>query len=111
MEKYIARANIDHSLTILNADVILRPELRDTLIRRLVAEEDKLNYDLEQLEFAESRAAKGRQRLSQVRRLRDAATGAHRDLAERLVANVEAIQRLLDSFCQHLRERVNSRAV
>ena len=68
-------------------------------------------YDLEQLEFAESRAARGRQRLDQVRQLRDGANGAHRDLAERLVANVKLTQRLLDSFCQRLREKVDSHGI
>jgi hypothetical protein len=108
VEKYIARANIDHSLTILNAVVILRPDLKDTLTKRLIAEQDKLAHDLEQLEFAESRAARGRQRLNQVRQLRDGADGIHRDLAERLVANVELTQDLLDGFCQSLREKVKS---
>ena len=75
----------------------------------LIAEEDKLSHDLEQLEFAETRAANGRERLKCVRELRDAADPKDRANAGRLVANIEATQKLLEGFCHQLRERVNSR--
>jgi hypothetical protein len=73
-----------------------------------MAEEDKLSHDLEQLEFAETSAAKGRERLKQVRHLRDNAEPAIRDLAEQLVANVEVTQQLLEDFCRRLRAKVRS---
>jgi hypothetical protein len=108
MHRCIARENIDHYLGILQADVVLGPDKRETVVRLLIAEEDKLSHDLEQLEFAETRAANGRQRLKQVRRLRDGADPAIRGNAERLVVNIEATQRLLEDFCHRLRARVNS---
>jgi hypothetical protein len=67
-----------------------------------------LSHDVEQLEFAQTKAAKGRERLKQVRRLRDNATPALRDNAERLVANVEATQQLVEDFCRQLRAKVRS---
>jgi len=109
MARYIARANIDHYLNILNADVLLGAEHRAAMTKRLIAEEDRLSHDLEQLQFAEDRAAKGRERLKQVQRLRNKADPMHRANAEPLAANVEAIQNLLDSFCDRLRTMANSR--
>ena len=98
MHRFVARANIDHYLGILNSDVLLATETRAAIIKLLTAELDKLSHDLEQLEFAETRAANGRERLKRVRRLRDAADPAHRANAEQLVANIEAIK-LLEGFC------------
>ena len=109
MHRYIARENVDHYLSILNADVVLTCERRETIVKLLIAEEDKLSHDLEQLEFAETRAANGRERLRRVRQLRNRTDPAHRANADRLVANIEATQQLLEGFCHHLRERVNSR--
>ncbi len=111
MYRFIARENIDHYLSILHADVVLSPEKRDSVVKLLIAEEDKLSRDLEQLEFAETRAANGRQRLQQVRRLRDKLDPAMRDNADRLVANIEATQQLLEDFCHQLRTRVKSSSV
>ena len=108
MYRFIARANIDNYISLLNADVLLSPEKRGTIIKLLIAEEDKLSHDLEQLEFAETRAANGRERLNHVRHLRDNAEPRIRDNAERLVANVEAIQQLLEDFCHKLRGQVKS---
>jgi hypothetical protein len=73
----------------------------------LIEEEDKLARDLEQLEFAETRAAKGRKRLNHVRTIRDGLVpGSVEHLqAERLVVNFEAIQKLLEEFCHRLRHR------
>jgi len=109
MHRFIARANIDHYLGILNSDVILETEKRAAIVKLLITEEDRLSHDLEQLEFAEIRAADGRERLKRVRRLRDAVDPLHRANAERLVANIEATQKLLESFSHRLREKVNSR--
>jgi hypothetical protein len=108
MYRFVARANIDHYLSILNSDILLSPERRTVIIKLLIAEEDKLGHDLEQLEFAETRVASGRERLERVRQLCAAANPADRANAERLVATVEATQRLLEDFCHQLRERVKS---
>jgi hypothetical protein len=108
MDQFIARANIDHYLTLLNGGD-LPTDRHATITKLLIAEEDKLSHALEHLEFAETRAANGRERLNHLRRLRDTAHLADREQAERLVANVEALQQLLDSFCRQLQSRVNSR--
>jgi hypothetical protein len=111
MDRFIARANIDHYLGLLN-DEGLASEKRATVVKLLIAEEDKLSHDQEQLGFAESRAANGRDRLNGLRQKLDGVdpSAAHRPTAERLVANVEATQKLLDDFCQQLRTKVmNSR--
>ena len=109
MPTYTARANIDHYLGILNSDILLSSKKRVTIVNLLITELDELSHDLEQLDFAESRAAIGRGRLNHVRQLRDGAGSEIRANAEQLVANVEAIQELLDSFCHELRKRVGCR--
>ena len=106
MHRFVASANIDKCISLLNADVLLSPEKRSSIIDLLIVEEDKLSHDMEQLEFAETRAAEGRERLRQVRHLRDGAGPAIRDSAERLVANVEATQQLVEDFCRRLRAKV-----
>lgn len=109
MDQYVARANIDHYLSLLNvAD--LSPQNSGTITKLLLAEEDKLSHDLEQLEFAETRAAKCRERVDHFRRLRDAfAEGSNdRARADNMLAKFEAIHELMEQFCQHMRGRVNS---
>ncbi len=110
MDRYVARANIDHYLGILN-DGSLAPERRAMITKLLVAEEDSLSHDLEQLQFAEIRAAKGRDRLNHLRRTLDRIRPTERAHAEQLVKTVEEIQHLLDDFCHHLRAKVNSRGL
>jgi hypothetical protein len=110
MPIYAARANIDHYVGILNSDIPLNAEKRVTIVKLLIAELDKLSHDLGHLEFAESRAANGRQRLNDVKQLRDDAGAESHANAQQLVANVEAIQELLESFCHHLRAKVTSRS-
>ena len=108
MHRFVARENIDHYLRLLNSTG-LGPEKRATVTKLLIEEFDNLGHDLEQLEFAETRAASGRDRLNQVRRkLRDLSAPEHRAQAERLVANFEATQKLLDGFCHHLRNKVSN---
>jgi hypothetical protein len=106
--RYIARENIDHYLGLLD-DADLASAKRDVIIKLLIEEEDKLSHNLEQLEFAESRAANGRARLSNLKRIRDGIADPERAAAERLIANFEVRQQLLDGFCHHLRGKVNSR--
>ena len=107
MDRFVARANIDHYLGLLN-DPVLPPEKRATVTRLLIQEEDGLAHDIEQLEFAETRAASGRDLLNHVRGKLDLTAPEHRAQAERLVANFEATQKLLDGFCHHLRNMVNN---
>ena len=106
MEKFLARANIDHYLGLLN-DADLAPEKRTTVTKLLIKEEDNLAHDLEQLEFAERRAADGRDRLHHLRSRLDFTPKPHRAEAKRVVANVEATQHLLEDFCHQLRNKVN----
>ena len=108
MDRFVARANIDHYLSLLN-DPVLPPEKRATVTKLLIEEEDGLAHDIEQLEFAETRAANGRDQLNRIRCKLDISTPEHRAQAERLVASFEATQKLLDGLCHHLRNRVNNR--
>ena len=107
MERFLARANIDHYLGLLN-DADLAPEKRTTVTKLLIQEEDNLAHDLEQLEFAEIRAANGRDRLNSLQSRIDSAPEELRAEAKRLIANVEDIQILLEGFCHQLRNRVNN---
>ncbi len=109
MDQYVARANIDHYLSLLNtAD--LSSQNRGTIAKLMLAEEDKLSHDLEQLEFAEARAVKCRERVDHFRRLRDAFADGSSDRAraDGLLSNFEAIHELMERFCHHMRGRVNS---
>ena len=108
MDSFIARANIDHYIGLLNKDD-LSPKTRTTVTKLLIEEMDGLAHDIEQLEFAETRAGNGRNQLNRMRSELDASAPQHRAHAERLVANLEATQKLLDVFCHHLRNRVNNR--
>ncbi|MBU6462206.1 MAG: hypothetical protein KGL35_12830 [Bradyrhizobium sp.] len=112
MNNYIARANIDHYLELLNKDEI--PSNGNSMIGKLlIEEENKLSHDLEQLEFAESRATACRDRVSHLTRLREcfAAGSSDRVQAERMLANFEDILRLIEGFSDQMRKRVNDRAL
>jgi len=104
----VARTNIDHYLGLLY-DVDLAPEKRAMVTKKLIQEEDNLAHDFEQLEFAEKRAADGRDRLNNLRNRLDLTPKKFRAGTERLVFNVEAIQHLLEGFCRQLRDRANDR--
>ncbi len=108
VDRFIARANIDDYLGLLN-DHDLSPEKHAMVTKLLIAEEDKLGNDLEQLEFAESRAAQGRDRLHKMRVKCYFAHPEIRAEAERLVYNFEAIQELLEGLCHQLRAKASSR--
>jgi hypothetical protein len=112
MDDYVAKANIDHYLSMLNgAD--LTSQNRTMITKLLVAEEDKLARDLEQLDFAEARAAKCRERLNYFSRLRDSfpAGSAERAHADKLLATFESTHQLVEQFCQRLRQKVNSHRI
>ncbi|HZR85954.1 MAG TPA: hypothetical protein VFB02_04075 [Bradyrhizobium sp.] len=112
MHRYVARTNIDHYIGLLGGRD-LAPQSRRTITKLLIAEEDKLSHDLEHLEFAESRAATGRDRVNHQKELRDSfgIGTAERQQAERLLVNFENLQTMLEDFCHLLRQRVNSRGL
>jgi hypothetical protein len=112
MHEFVAKANVDHYLGILNGSD-LTSDNRTNVTRLLIAELNKLSHDLEHLEFAERKAATGRERVNHLRNERDGlpfGTG-ERELAERLLVNCENLQTLLEDFSHRLRERVNSRGL
>ena len=109
MDGYIARANIDHYITLLNGgDLTLQN--RSTITKLLIAEEDKLSHDLEHLEFAEIRAAKSQHRVGYFRKLRDSFVegSTERAHADGVLENFEVTHSLMVQFCHRLREKVNS---
>ena len=112
MHRYVVRTNIDHYIGLLNGND-LASQNRSTITKLLIAEEDKLSHDLEHLEFAESRAANGRDRVIRLKTLRESfAFGSReREQADRLLVNVENLQTMLEDFCHLLREKVTSRGI
>jgi hypothetical protein len=108
MDQFVTRAKIDRCLDLLN-DYNLSDEKRRAITKQLVEEENKLMSDLEQLEFVESRAARGRVRLSLIRRLCEGGKLPDPATAQQVLANIEAVQVLLEGFRDQLRARVNSR--
>lgn len=109
MDSYIAVANIDHYLSILTSQS-LTDSNRATIMKLMIEEEDKLGQDLEHLQFAEIRAARGRDRVNHLRKLRDAFPdgSAERIRAEKMLADFEIIHQLMEQFCRHMRKKVNS---
>jgi hypothetical protein len=107
MHRFVAHANVDHYLDLLNGD--LAPSDRRTITRLLVMEEDKLVGDLQHLEFAERRAASGHERVNELRSLRDGfAFGTpERAQADSLLIVYENSQTLLEDFCRRMREMIN----
>ena len=107
MPNFIFRANIDHCLSLLD-DPHLPDAKRAAIIKLLIEEQDKLAHYQEQLDFAESRAANGRDRIERQRRSLDGIdpSDANRQEAERLLASFEEIQKLLEDFCHRLRAKV-----
>lgn len=109
MDNYIAHANIDHYLELLGQDDI-SPAKVSTVTRLLIEEANKLSHDLEQLQFAESRAAACRHRLIRLRRLRDSFdSSADRMRADDRVQTFEAIVIEVESFCSRMRKKVQNR--
>jgi hypothetical protein len=107
MQRFIARANVDHYIGLLNGSD-LTPDRRTAVTRLLIVEEDKLAHDLEYLDFAERRAAEGRDQVRRVRDMRDghAVGTTEREQAEQLLVRCENLQTGLEDFCHRLRERV-----
>jgi hypothetical protein len=108
MDRFVTRANIDHYLELLSDGGCAR-EKRAMVTKLLIEEEDKLGHDLEQVEFAEKRVADGRDRLNHLRSRLDLVPEQQRAEAERLVANFENIQHLLEQFCRQMRDKIDNR--
>ncbi|SFQ21861.1 hypothetical protein SAMN05216330_11968 [Bradyrhizobium sp. Ghvi] len=109
MHRFIARANIDHFIGLLTGSD-LTPDRRNGITTLLIAEFDKLAHDLEHLEFVEKKASEGRNRVSQVRDMRDGHPfgTTQREEAERLLVSCENLQTVLEDFCHRLRAKINS---
>lgn len=109
---YVVRANIDHYFRLLTSQALTGRD-RDTIIKLMVAEENNLGHALEQLEFAETRVARSRDRVDHLRRLRDAfADGStDRTQAEKLLENFEVIHQLMERFYDQMRKKVNSNTI
>lgn len=105
MRRYIVQANIDHYIDVLNRSD-LAPQERSAVTALLSAELGKLGDDLEHLEFAWSRVTNGRDRVVQIRNLRNSsvARSAERELADRQLVAAENLLTLLEDFCHRLRE-------
>jgi hypothetical protein len=108
VDSYIAHANIDHYVNLLTSQN-LAARNRATIIKLMIAEEDKLGRDLEHLQFAEVRTARARDRVNYLSKLRNAfADGsAERLQAEKTLSNFKATHQLMEQFCRHMRKRVN----
>lgn len=103
MGKFIARANIDHYLGILNgADLSVSD--RATVIVLLNAEIDLLSQHTDQISFAEDRHARSRVQVDHQKNVRDGfADGSReREMANGRVAEMEAVCALLDQFRRRL---------
>lgn len=108
MRRYIAQANIDHYIGALT-DGCLTSADRGIVTKLLIDELDKLGHDQEHLEFAESRAAIGRDLVLHARSMRDSLPpgSPEREEAERPLINAENLLTLLQDFCHRLREKAN----
>ncbi|MBR0733271.1 hypothetical protein G6321_00023835 [Bradyrhizobium barranii subsp. barranii] len=110
MHRFIARANVDHYLGILNG-TNLTPQHRSTTMALLIAELDKLSEDAEHLGFAESKLACSRDQVTRAASIRDsvAAGTSEREHAERHLVHLENIHTVIDNFCHRLRNKIASR--
>ena len=99
-------ANIDYYLGLLKDDVLVGGG-RAAVNRLLLEQEDKLARNLEALDFALERAARGRATLMRLRQIRDRLNdpGGRRQ-ADRLIANAETLQAMLDEFYRRCKQSV-----
>jgi hypothetical protein len=108
MDNFVTFANVDHYLDILNGRDVPNQK-RSTIIKLLIEEENKLGRDLEQLQFAEQKAAACRNRAERQRRLRDALDPGSPDWAQadNQLANFESLARHVEGLCQKMRRQMN----
>lgn len=109
MHQYVARANIDHYLGLLYRHD-LSPHNRSVVTMLLVAEGEKLRFDVADLEFAELRAASCHERLMRSKAVRDACLFGtpERVRADSALVNVENVQTQLEDICHRLRAGIAS---
>jgi hypothetical protein len=108
MDHFVARANIDHYLGLLDSSD-LAPNKRPMIIKLLIEEEDKLSHDLEQLEFAEERFARCIQRMGHLTKLRDgfADGSTDRARAEMVLATFGVSYQLTEQFYRRMRQKAD----
>lgn len=110
VDRFIACANIDHFVSVLNNSDLTHPN-RAVITKMLIAEEDKLGRSLEELDFAEDRTARSWDRVNHARKLRDGYPegSVERASADKRLESFEAIHRLFEQFCHQLRSAVSAR--
>lgn len=112
MENFIARANIDRFLSVLNSSDLTETN-RSMTTKLLIAEEDKLGHDLEQLEFAEDRTARSQVQVTRLRSLRDglADGSTERAKADKLLVTFETTHQLMVQFRERMRRKADGRGI
>lgn len=112
MQRFIARANVDHYLELLKGHAV-PTQTRSVITKLLIEEEDKLGLDNEQLEFVETRAAACRARADRQRRLMDSFSPGSSEWvqAERLLVNFESLAQFVEGFCHQMRHKVNEHSL
>jgi hypothetical protein len=108
MDRFVAHANIDHYLDMLQNGEVSAAN-KSMITRLLIEEVDKLDRDWEQLEFAESRAATCRDRADRQRRLVESLDpgSSDRAIAGKLLLNFESLAECVEGACQQMRRRLS----
>ena len=110
MDQFMAQANIDHYLELLQDGT--RPPNDGSMIHRLsLQEENKLARSQEQLDFVEIRVAKLRQHYDQLSSWRDGFEEAspERAKADAMVEKSKFSLYLLEAYCGQMRRHLNGR--
>ena len=112
MDNFVARANIDHFLDLLQHDDT-SAERMSAINKLLIGELNKLSRDNEQLEFAESRAARYRLHFDRLRDWREGFPNGSADhiRAEMVLKTFEVTLLEMESFCIEMRKQVDGNAL
>ena len=110
MDNFVARANIDHFLDLLQHDVLA--ERMSAINKLLIGEFNRLSRDNEQLEFAESRAARYRLHFDRLCDWREGFANGSADhiRAEMVLKTFEVTLLEMESLCIEMRKQVNGNA-
>lgn len=109
MDNFVARANIDHFLDLLQHDDISAERI--SAINKLLIEElNKLSRDNKQLEFLESRAARYRLHFDHLCDWFPNGSADH-IRAEMVLKTFEVTLLEMESFCIEIRKQVNGNAL
>jgi hypothetical protein len=111
LNSFVTEHNVDIYLSKLRAT--FNATERDSLLRLLIAEEDRMARTSEHLENGERRISEGRDR---IRRHREMIAGLEQamlstDTALFVLETMERTQALLEAHCRHLRRVVDRRAL